>query len=77
VVPVPFAEVFQPLNVYLSRVNVFAGIVVLTESATSIVAIVPVPPLLLNEIVLGAIVLLATALGKLELLLVLAITRKS
>jgi hypothetical protein len=56
---------------------VFAGIVVLTESATSIVAIVPVPPLLLNEIVLGAIVLLATALGKLELLLVLAITRKS
>ncbi|CAB4631274.1 unannotated protein [freshwater metagenome] len=73
----PFAAVFQPLNVYLSRVNVFAGIVVLTESATSSVAIVPDPPLLLNEIVLGVMVWVLTALGELELVLVLAITRKS
>jgi hypothetical protein len=56
---------------------VFAGIVVLTESATLIVVIVPVPPLLLNEIVLGVMVLLVTELGRLELLLVLAVTRKS
>jgi hypothetical protein len=56
---------------------VFAGIVVLTESATLIVVIVPVPPLLLNEIVLGVIVCVVSVLAGLELELVLAITLKS
>jgi hypothetical protein len=58
-------------------VNEFAGIVVLTESATLIVAMVPVPPLLLNEMVLGVMVWVLTGLGELELVLVLAMTRKS
>jgi hypothetical protein len=56
---------------------VFSGIVVLTESATLIVVIVPVPPLLLNEIVLGVMVHSLTVLGGLEFVLVLAMTRNS
>jgi hypothetical protein len=53
---------------------VFAGKVVLTESATLIVAMVPVPPLLLNEIVLGVMVCSVAVLGTLEFVLVRAMT---
>ena len=48
-----------------------------TESATTTSAIDVVPPLALKEIVLGVMVLLVTALGELELALVLAVTLKS
>jgi hypothetical protein len=50
---VPFAEVFQPLKVYLSRVKVFDGRVVFTPLATVTLEMEPVPELASNEIVLG------------------------
>ena len=51
----PFDEVFQPLNVNLSRVNEFAGRVVFTPLATVTLEIEPVPEFALKEIVLGVI----------------------
>ena len=52
-VPVPFANMFQPVKLWFALVNVLVGIVKLLPFATVWLGIVPVPLLALNVIVRG------------------------